>query len=68
MYETIGQALEAYNDSLDEIYPDQILNIPASRILREVDPIAYRVGFSDWLDSQGVSEDDMEDWDWSQVP
>lgn len=67
-WDTIEQALKAYDDYLDEIYPDQILNIPAGRILREIDPIAYRVGFSDWLDSPEVSEDDMENWDWSQVP
>lgn len=67
-FTTVREALEAYDDMLDEVYPDQIFGIPASRILREVDPIAYRVGFSDWLDSPEVSEDDMENWDWSQVP
>ena len=29
----------------------------ASTVIREVDPIAYRVGFSDWLDGLDACED-----------
>lgn len=42
----------AYDEYLDEYYDtDSIgLNYSGSRILKELDPFAYRVGFSDWLD------------------
>lgn len=44
-------AYEMYDDSLDEIYGDFMGSYPASRVLKEVDPIAYRVGFHDYVDS-----------------
>jgi len=46
---------ERYDDMLDECC-DEVrigsLSYMPSRALKEVDPIAYRVGFSDWLDSE----------------
>ena len=42
---------KGFDDWLDEVQPDGVsvgnLNYPASRVLKEVDPIAYRVCFSD---------------------
>ena len=32
-----------------------------SGILRECDPIAYRVGFHDWADAEGIDTDELED-------
>lgn len=40
---------------LDEVYDDIDIcgcRYQPSRTLREVDPVAYRCGFSNWLDSQ----------------
>lgn len=31
-----------------------------SRILREVDPIAYRCGLNDFLDGEGIDSDDLD--------
>jgi len=63
MYTTLSAALEAYDDYLDEVYDLASVGFSyaASRVLREVDPIAYRVGFWDWLDSEGIDSDDLED-------
>ena len=58
--------LEEYE--LENLYKDLIdqtteaINIwgmeyEASRVLQEVDPIAYRVGFNDWLDTLDNCED-----------
>lgn len=44
-------AYEMYDDMLDEIYGDSMGSYPASRVLKAVDPIAYRVGFHDYVDS-----------------
>jgi hypothetical protein len=51
--EEIGERelYERYDDSIDGIYGEP-MGYPASRILKEVDPIAYRVGFSDWVSNQ----------------
>lgn len=45
---------DAYDEMLDEcndIVRIGILEYYPSQVLQEVDPIAYRCGFSDWLDS-----------------
>lgn len=48
--------LEArYDELLDEIYGEVTmgqLSWPASQVLREMDPIAYNVGMSDWESSE----------------
>ena len=53
--ENIITAEEAYNTMLDDLYPMVMDFYYPSDVLREVDPIAYRVGFQDFL-SMEVSE------------
>jgi hypothetical protein len=61
-YTTLDEALEAYGDALDEVYGEP-MGYAASRVLKAVDPIAYRCGFHDWLDVEGVDSDTLEgDW------
>ena len=51
---------ELYKNFIDETTePVKIwgMEYDASRALYELDPIAYRVGFSDWLDSLDNCED-----------
>lgn len=46
---------ERFDDMLDDVYGDVEIagmTYPASRTLLRVDPIAYRVSFNDWLDSE----------------
>lgn len=46
---------EMYNEFLDECYGETEIagyHYQTSRVLKEIDPIAYRCGFSDWLDAQ----------------
>lgn len=62
---TEEEAFEAYDDMLDGLY-DEVFGILPSTILKECDPIAYRVGFNDFEDSQledgsWVDEDPNED-------
>ena len=47
---TEGDAYALYDDMLDDVHGD-FMGITASTILSECDPIAYRVGFSDFVDS-----------------
>jgi hypothetical protein len=53
-------ALRLYDDMWDESYPLVSignLTFQPSRIIKELDPIAYKVGFHDWCDS--IMEDDI---------
>ena len=61
---TMSEAIEAYDEMLNEVYTWSDvagINFAPSDILREVDPIAYRVGFHDWLDGEGIDIDSLED-------
>ena len=60
MYDTMSEAIEAYDDMLDEVH-GEFMGMSAARILRECDPIAYRCGFADWADAEGIDTDDLED-------
>jgi hypothetical protein len=55
-----AEAYEQYDMMLDEIYPNQVMDIPASEILKKCDPIAYSCGFDDWLDSCDLTIDESE--------
>lgn len=60
---TWDEAYERYDDMLNEISgPVRIgtLEYDAARVLREVDPIAYRTGFVDWADGEGIDTDELE--------
>ena len=56
--------LEMYNESLDESGYVVVggLSFLPSRVLEEMDPVAYRCGFNDYLDYMDVDSDDL-DWD-----
>ena len=46
---------EQFDDMLDEVYEDVAVagyTYATSRALRELDPIAYRCAFNDWIDAQ----------------
>ena len=54
-----------YDDMLDECYDLSAVGGPfshmlASKVLEECDPVAYRCGFSDWLDGERFYEVDGE--------
>ena len=61
IYLTESEALSQYDDMLDDCYPMAEIcgyQYQPSRAFRELDPIAYRVGFSDYCSS--LSEDGYE--------
>lgn len=60
-----SDATDRYNEMLDEVYETVKignLHYDVSRVLSEMDPIAWREGFNDWLDSEG-----LEIGTWQQV-
>ena len=60
--DTLTAALNAFEHELDEIYGSVNvagITFDSSRTLRELDPIAYRCYFYDWVDSNGVDSDTL---------
>lgn len=57
------EAKEQYNEFLDEAYGEVDVagySYMTSQLLEEVDPIAWREGFLDWLDSENLTTDEDE--------
>ena len=50
---------DEYNDWLDQLYDTGIWNF--SKLLSDSDPIAYNVGYDDFLDANNLSEEDDEE-------
>ena len=51
---------QEYSDMIDECYPEIKIGcctFSPSRVLYELDPIAYHCGFSDWLDAEGLTDE-----------
>ena len=61
-----------YDDMLDELYSFEKVGGPfasmsASRVLKEVDPIAYRCGKNDWADGEGFVDVDGDAYEQSEA-
>ena len=54
-----SEVYKMYDESLDDAYETGVWLM--SRLLKDSDPIAYNVGFDDYLDSQNIIEYDPED-------
>jgi hypothetical protein len=54
---TEQQALDSYDDYLDEVYGSCVigeLEFLPSQIVKELDPTAYIVWFSDWCSNEEI--------------
>lgn len=63
-YTTVSETVSAYDEMLNECYPDLTvagMYFETSRALDELDPIAYKCGWIDWCDSEGIDTDELED-------
>ena len=61
---------DAYDKSLDSEGTVTVagMEFNPSRILEELDPVAYRCGYNDWVDSdQSDLEDAIENEDYSEI-
>lgn len=65
MYESISETVDAYDAMLNDtgsVWPTVAgLDFAPSDILRGLDPIAYKCGWIDWCDSEGIDTDELED-------
>lgn len=64
MFTKMSEAIEAYNDMLDDVYGPLCiggLEYDNSEAFKTLDPIAYRVGFNNYMDSLEVDTDLLED-------
>lgn len=63
-YETISETVDAYDLHLNEVHETvELLGVEyyASELLKSADPIAYKCGWIDWCDAEGIDTDDLED-------
>ena len=55
--------MEAYEDMLRDVYGDTIMvcGMPMDpvRVLKEMDPIAFRIGFSEYMDCMEEDEENV---------
>jgi hypothetical protein len=61
MIKTYQEALDLYEQMLDDSGPVVVggIEFSPSDILKEMDPIAYDVGFNDYMDSCDINTDDL---------
>lgn len=61
--------IEMYNQYIDHAHGNEVsvygVTWDPSYVLQQMDPIAYRVGFFDWLDLFGIDSDEDIVWDQS---
>lgn len=60
---TIEQAYDQYDDYLDETNTKVTIagiTFYPSHILKDLDPIAYECGFSDFCNAEGIDPDELE--------
>lgn len=64
MYSTISETVSVYNECIRENVEElDIFGVtfdPADALNR-LDPIAYKCGWIDWCDSEGIDTDELED-------
>lgn len=63
-YETISETVDAYDDFINETHETVTLlgvEYYASELLKDADPIAYKCGWIDWCDAEGIDTDNLED-------
>ena len=58
---TWDEAYELFNRSLEQDGPVNVAGIEfeASKVLRELSPMDYRVMFADWADAEGIDTDEL---------
>lgn len=64
MFTTMSEAIAAYDEFLNEVHEWARVgwtDFAPADILKALDPIAYRVGFRDWADADGIDTDNLED-------
>lgn len=63
-YSTISETVDMYDAMLNECYPETKVGdvyYDYSLLLDKLDPIAYKCGWLDWCDSEGIDTDELED-------
>ena len=72
MYNTVSETVEAYDELLNDLFEEvRIGNVmhAYSEMLNLTDPCAYKCGWIDWCDSEGIDTDELEDdftFDWDR--
>lgn len=61
---TLTEAFDQYDEWLNNQDVEVAgITFEAARVVRELDPIAYRTGFSDWCDGMDIDQDSLTGFD-----
>lgn len=63
-YSTVSQTVDAYDSMLNDAYGTVAVagqEFDTSRALELLDPLAYKSGWGDWCDAEGIDTDDLFD-------
>lgn len=63
-YTSWGELQDVYNETLDAQGEVSIgsLTFAPSEILKQMNPLAYRVGLHDFAEAKGIDTDAFDDW------
>ena len=61
-FETISETVEAFELFIDKFHETSTLlgvEYYASQLIKHADPIAFKCGWLDWCDSEGIDTDEL---------
>lgn len=64
MFTTISESVAAYDDMINEVDGPVVIagmEFDPAYALNKLDPIAYKTGWIDYMDSLGIDTDELED-------
>ena len=64
MHETISETVAAFDQMTNELFGPVLVmgsEYDMAELWNKLDPIAYKCGWIDWCDAEGIDTDELED-------
>ena len=64
MFKTISETVAAFDEMTNELFGPVLIGgteYDHSYVWNKLDPIAYKCGWLDWCDAEGIDTDELED-------
>lgn len=63
-YETISETVAAFDSMTNDLFGTVLVmgsEYDMAKLWNKLDPIAYKCGWIDWCDAEGIDTDELED-------